>query len=90
MMDRTKISVCSEIRTKHLTQSEHHEEFFYCKTWWYVKKPLGFKRLNLYRKRVEMLTITDNIHKAVIILATQRKKMGMISSLLSSILYLFV
>ena len=27
MMYKTKVSVCSEIRTKHSTQSEHHVEF---------------------------------------------------------------
>jgi len=28
MMYKTKITVCSEIRTKHSTQSEHDVEFF--------------------------------------------------------------
>jgi hypothetical protein len=27
MMFKAKVSVCSEIRTKHSTQSEHHVEF---------------------------------------------------------------
>ena len=45
MMYKTKVAVFSEIRTKHSTQSEHHVEFFNVKPWWYVKKPLGFKRL---------------------------------------------
>jgi len=27
-MYKTKVAVCSEIRTKHSTQSEHHVEFF--------------------------------------------------------------
>jgi len=27
MTYKTKFAVCSEIRTKHLTQSEHHVEF---------------------------------------------------------------
>jgi hypothetical protein len=39
MMYKAKAAVCSEIRTKHSTQSEHHEL-------WYVKKLLCFKRLN--------------------------------------------
>jgi len=30
MMYTAKVAVCSEIRTKHSTQSEHHEEFFEC------------------------------------------------------------
>ena len=28
MMFTTNVAVCSEIRTKHSTQSEHHVEFF--------------------------------------------------------------
>jgi len=44
-MYKAKVAVCSEIRTKHSTQSEHHVEFLNVKTWWYVKEPLGFKRL---------------------------------------------
>jgi hypothetical protein len=28
MMYRAKVAVCSEIRTKHSTQREHHVEFF--------------------------------------------------------------
>jgi hypothetical protein len=28
MMNKAKVAVCSEIRTKHWTQSEHHVEFF--------------------------------------------------------------
>jgi hypothetical protein len=27
MMHKTKVVVCFDIRTKHLTQSEHHVEF---------------------------------------------------------------
>jgi hypothetical protein len=27
MMYKTEVAVCSEIRTKHSTQSEHREEF---------------------------------------------------------------
>jgi len=27
-MYKAKVAVCSEIRTKHSTQSEHHVEFF--------------------------------------------------------------
>ena len=28
MLHKAKVAVCSEIRTKHSMQSEHHEEFF--------------------------------------------------------------
>ena len=27
-MHKAKVAVCSDIRTKHSTQSEHHVEFF--------------------------------------------------------------
>jgi hypothetical protein len=40
MVYKAEVAACSEIRTKHSTQSEHHVE-----TWRYVKKSLGFKRL---------------------------------------------
>ena len=46
MMYKAKVAVLSDIRTKYSTQSERHVEFFNVKPWWYVKKPLGFKRLN--------------------------------------------
>jgi hypothetical protein len=29
MMYKAKVAVCSEISTKHPTQSEHHVEFFF-------------------------------------------------------------
>jgi len=32
MTYKAKVSVCSEIRTKHSTQSEHRVEFFIVKT----------------------------------------------------------
>jgi hypothetical protein len=45
MTYKAKAAVCSEIRTKYSTPSEHHEEFLGVKICWYVKKPLSFKRL---------------------------------------------
>ena len=45
MLYKAKVAVCSDIRTKHSTQSERHVEFFNVKPWWYVKKQLGVKRL---------------------------------------------
>ena len=45
MMYKAKVAVCSDSRTKHSSQSEHHVEFLNFKTWWHGKKPLGFKRL---------------------------------------------
>ena len=47
-MYKAKVAVCSDIRTKHLTQSERHEEFLNIKTLWYAKQPLGFKRLTYW------------------------------------------
>jgi hypothetical protein len=44
-MYKAKVAVCSEIRTKHSTQIEHHIKFLNVKTWWYVKKLAGFERL---------------------------------------------
>jgi hypothetical protein len=46
MMHKAKVAVCSDIRTKHSTKSERHVEFFNVKTLWYVKKPLGVKKVN--------------------------------------------
>ena len=45
MLYKAKVAVCSDIRTKHSTQSERHVEFLNVKPGRYVKKPLGFKRL---------------------------------------------
>ena len=45
MMYKSKVAVCSDIRTKHSKQSGRHVEFLNVKSGWYVKKPLGFERL---------------------------------------------
>ena len=45
MVYKAKVAVCSDIRTKHSTQSEHHLEILNVKSSWNVKKTLGFKRL---------------------------------------------
>jgi hypothetical protein len=58
MMYKAKVAVCSDIRTKHSTQSERHVEFLNVKTWWYVKKPLGFKRL-IISPRLLLLLFTE-------------------------------
>jgi hypothetical protein len=54
MMYKAKVAVCSDIRTKHSTQSERHVEFLNVKPWWYVKKPLGFRRLMLDCRLAEL------------------------------------
>jgi hypothetical protein len=41
-MYKAKVAVCSEIRKKHSTQSEHHVEFLIVKPGGIVEKPLGF------------------------------------------------
>ena len=56
MLSKAKVAVCSDIRTKHSTQSEHHVEFLNVKPWWYVKKPQGFKRLRCVLTRAVILT----------------------------------
>ena len=48
MMYKAKVAVCSDIRTKHSTQSERHVEFLNVQPCWYVKKPLGFKVLKSF------------------------------------------
>ena len=52
MTYKAKVAVCSDIRTKHSTQSECHVEFSKVKPLWYVKKPLGFKRLIVYNHSI--------------------------------------
>ena len=59
MMHKAKVAVCSDIRTKHSTQSERHVEFLNIKTWWYVKKPLGVKRLR------NVLCVTEYVARGV-------------------------
>jgi hypothetical protein len=45
-MYKAEVPVCSEIHTKHSTQSELHVEFLNVKSGGTEKKPLNFKRLN--------------------------------------------
>ena len=60
MLSKAKVAVCSDIHKKQSAQSEHHVEFLNVKPGWYVKKPLGFKRL---------ITITHAILKCIITVA---------------------
>ena len=57
MLSKAKVALCSDIRTKHSTQSDHHVTFFNVKPWWYVKKPLGFKRLIFSKQNLMRITI---------------------------------
>ena len=45
-----QVAVCSDIRKKHSTESEHHVEFLNVKPGCTEKKPLSFKRLNELQK----------------------------------------
>jgi hypothetical protein len=45
MFYTAKVAVCSEIRTKHINAMWVPCIILECRTWWYVKLPLGFKRL---------------------------------------------
>ena len=58
MMCKAKVSVCSDIRTKHSTQSKRRVEFLNVKPWWYVKKQLGVKRL----RQGPVFLITDCVN----------------------------
>ena len=45
MMYKAKVAVASEISYKTLNAKQAPCRIFECYTWWYVKKPLGFKML---------------------------------------------
>ena len=70
MMYKAKVAVCSDIHTKHSTQSERHVEFLNFKLWWYVKKPPGFKRLifspycHLLKKNRLIILIFASIYRS--------------------------
>jgi len=72
-MYTVKIAVCSEIRIKHSTQSEHHVEFLNVKTWWYVKKSLGLKRLNTQTSEefFFFFAVLLTVHLSIILVTNQ-------------------
>jgi hypothetical protein len=45
MFYKATFAVCSEICIKHINAMWAPHRIFQCLTWWYVKLPLGFKRL---------------------------------------------
>jgi hypothetical protein len=51
MFYKTKVAVCSAIRTKHINAMWAPCRIFYFQTWRYVKLPLGFKRLMISRSQ---------------------------------------
>jgi hypothetical protein len=57
MLYKAKVAVCSYIHTKHSTQRERHVEFFNVRPWWYVKKPLGVKRLKRANYKLAYLQV---------------------------------
>ena len=63
MMYKTKVAVCSDIRTKHSTQSEHHVEYLNVKPCWYIQDPLGFKRLKVSILRASVKAIQTKTEK---------------------------
>ena len=46
MLYKAKAAVCSEIRTKHSTQSEHHAEFWMLNLMVVREETLDFQSLN--------------------------------------------
>jgi hypothetical protein len=46
MFYKAKVAVCSEVRTEHINAMWAPHRIFECEAWWYVKLPLGFKRLS--------------------------------------------
>jgi hypothetical protein len=47
MFYKAKVTVCSEISTKHINEMWAPRRIFSCQTWWFVKVQLGFKRLSM-------------------------------------------
>ena len=63
MMYKANVAVCSEIRTKHSTQSEHHVEFLNVNPGCTEKKPLDFKWLIVKLMRgIIACNISDPLH----------------------------
>ena len=55
MMCKEKFAVCSEIKHKTINAKRTPCKIFECWTWWYVKKPLSFKRLMwIYQANVKL------------------------------------
>jgi hypothetical protein len=46
MLYQAKVAVCSDIRTKHINAAWALPRICGRYSWWWVKLPLGFKRLN--------------------------------------------
>jgi hypothetical protein len=49
MFYEAKLAVCSEIHAKHMNEKRAPCRVFRCYTWWYLKLPLGFKRLMIFQ-----------------------------------------
>ena len=64
-MYKAKVTVCSEIPTKHSAQSRAPCRIFECYTWWYVQEMLGFKKLIVFDMSIghsfmEVILLTYN------------------------------
>jgi hypothetical protein len=71
MMYKAKAAVWFETLTKHSAQSESHVEFLNIKPWWYVKKPLRFKRLS--HKAICHPVLSDSFGKHFLVCIIKRK-----------------
>jgi hypothetical protein len=60
MLYKAKVAVCSEIRTKHINATWAPRRSFHCYICWYVKLPLGFKRLKIITTNGKIDTLVFN------------------------------
>jgi hypothetical protein len=61
MFYKAKVAVCSETRTKHINAMWAPRRIFECGAWWYVKLPLGLKRLNSVMKGIILVSETPKL-----------------------------
>jgi hypothetical protein len=54
MLYKAEVAVCSEIRTKHINAMWAPWIIFECEASWYVKLPLGFKRLMFLQHSIDL------------------------------------
>jgi hypothetical protein len=53
MLYKAKIAVCSEILKKTLNAKRTPCRIVECEIWWYIQKPLGFKKLRTAGQQIE-------------------------------------
>jgi hypothetical protein len=59
MLYKAKVAVRSDIPKKTLNTKRAPCRIFECYTWWYVKEPLGFKRLIIFKRSLPELVQND-------------------------------